>query len=360
MTDVPDENAGIAMEQSGMEGAPRAVTRYAFRFEGTGKEYFRIWIVNTFLTIVTLGIYAAWAKVRTRRYFYSNTLLAGHSFEFLGDPRAILKGNLIMAAGAVLYYVLKDLLPVYTVFVVMAFYAGLPFLIYKSFRFNARNTAYRNIRFHFLGSLKESYKVYLLWPLLIPPTLGLIFPYWSFRKKKYFFCNLSYGTTQDSFTGRPGPFYRAYMSIFALGVGVMVFLSFFVTTFIPVAEAKILRFAAILFPAVWVLLYLFLRQHLYVRLNNYCLACSAFGAVTFESTLWSGGLIWVYFTNILAIIFSAGLLVPWAKVRRTRYILENITVLTTEGLDDFTAASEGDVGALGDAATDFFDIAIGL
>ena len=33
-------------------------------FRGNGYEYFRIWIVNILLTIMTLGIYSAWAKVR--------------------------------------------------------------------------------------------------------------------------------------------------------------------------------------------------------------------------------------------------------------------------------------------------------
>ena len=41
-----------------------APTDYPVRFVGTGSEYFRIWIVNLLLTIVTLGIYSAWAKVR--------------------------------------------------------------------------------------------------------------------------------------------------------------------------------------------------------------------------------------------------------------------------------------------------------
>jgi hypothetical protein len=33
-------------------------------FTGSGAEYFGIWIVNLLLTILTLGIYSAWAKVR--------------------------------------------------------------------------------------------------------------------------------------------------------------------------------------------------------------------------------------------------------------------------------------------------------
>src|SRR5258707_6333866 len=44
------------------------------RFTGRAGEYFRIWIVNICLSIVTLGIYSAWAKVRRKRYFYGNTL----------------------------------------------------------------------------------------------------------------------------------------------------------------------------------------------------------------------------------------------------------------------------------------------
>ena len=78
--------------------APREV---AFEFRATGSEYFRIWIVNLLLTIVTLGIYSAWAKVRRLRYFYGSTALEGTSFDYHADPKAILKGRLI----AVLAYV---------------------------------------------------------------------------------------------------------------------------------------------------------------------------------------------------------------------------------------------------------------
>ena len=49
------------------------------RFNGNGAEYFGIWIVNLLLSIVTLGIYSAWAKVRRLQYFYRHTELAGSS-----------------------------------------------------------------------------------------------------------------------------------------------------------------------------------------------------------------------------------------------------------------------------------------
>ena len=53
-----------------------------FYFTGTGGEYFRIWIVNLILSILTLGIYSAWAKVRTNRYFYGNTQVDDTGFEY--------------------------------------------------------------------------------------------------------------------------------------------------------------------------------------------------------------------------------------------------------------------------------------
>src|SRR5436305_11873488 len=51
----------------GTQAAPRNLP---LSFTGSGSEYFRIWIVNALLSIITLGIYSAWAKVRTLQYFY--------------------------------------------------------------------------------------------------------------------------------------------------------------------------------------------------------------------------------------------------------------------------------------------------
>src|SRR5437667_6745528 len=95
---VPSTEGGEAANAAGPE------KRYAVEFSASAGEYFRIWIVNLALTILTLGIYSAWAKVRKRRYFYAHTHIAGESFEYRGRPVAILKGRLIAVAllGAVI------------------------------------------------------------------------------------------------------------------------------------------------------------------------------------------------------------------------------------------------------------------
>ncbi|MDE0480371.1 MAG: DUF898 family protein [Gammaproteobacteria bacterium] len=54
-----------------------------FTFHGNGSDYFRIWIVNMLFTILTLGIYSAWAKVRSKRYFGGNRLRNNISIEYV-------------------------------------------------------------------------------------------------------------------------------------------------------------------------------------------------------------------------------------------------------------------------------------
>ena len=78
--------------------APPEPIEHPFEFTGDAHEFFRIWIVNLALTILTLGIYSAWAKVRKLRYFYAHTRIAGESFEYRGRPIAILLGRLFPAA----------------------------------------------------------------------------------------------------------------------------------------------------------------------------------------------------------------------------------------------------------------------
>ncbi|KPJ78956.1 MAG: hypothetical protein AMJ54_01185 [Deltaproteobacteria bacterium SG8_13] len=338
-------------------------------FSGTAGEYFRIWMVNLFLTVLTCGIFAAWAKVRSRRYLYARTLLAGQPFDYMANPWFIFKGNLIVGAGILLYLFADTYNQLYSSGVLLAFYLVLPFLICKSLRFNAYNSAYRNIRFRFYGSLKESYGIYLLLPILIPLTLGLIVPFWMYRRKKYFFQNFSYGATRNSFEGNAGAFYRTYglaglVSMVFLGIGVAGFLGFvsFVED-ISIQPAGLSR-AIVLIPiisyVVMMVYFTLVQQYIFGRVTNYCWAQTRAGTLQFQSRLEIRKLMWIRLTNILAIFISFGLLIPWAKIRRTRYILNSLTIISERSLDEYSAAAEADQSAIGEVTTDFFDIAIGI
>ena len=391
-------------QQPGTEHAPEPATPatifhpYPLVFLGSAREYFRIWIVNVFLTVITVGLYAAWAKVRTRQYFYANTRLAGYQFDYLADPVAILKGNLIITIGFVYYSIINYFAPLYSLAAVGVFALILPFLIYKSLRFSSHNSAYRNIRFRFTGSLIESYKTYLFIPMITPLILGpilvfrylqtgtiqhafilvfavvlaVVFPFWTFYRKKYFLDHAAYGNTRSIFIGSDVPFYGYYIkaalmglgAFFLLGAGMGMTSAFLFTAKHSLNAAPqppmgfMIMFMLYLFAAV--LLIQGIAEYLKARISNYTWSVTRLGRVRFSSTLKARELFWIQVTNIMAILVSLGFLIPWAKVRRLRYVLANTGVLVPGTLDEFAAAMEQEDNALGDSATDFFDLEIGF
>ena len=106
-----------------MEQESTVQRQLPFEFHGRGGEYFGIWIVNLLLTIITLGIYSPWAKVRTKRYFYGKTLLNNTNFAYLADPMAILKGWLIAVAVLIVYSITASFVPLLEIpFFILCYY----------------------------------------------------------------------------------------------------------------------------------------------------------------------------------------------------------------------------------------------
>src|SRR5277367_4718286 len=93
------------------EGSVAAPIRHDFEFRGTGRELFRIWILNLALTLLTFGIYSAWAKVRARRYLYGNTYIAGHALDYDPSPWRILVGRLIALTFFLAYSISVNIWP---------------------------------------------------------------------------------------------------------------------------------------------------------------------------------------------------------------------------------------------------------
>jgi uncharacterized membrane protein YjgN (DUF898 family) len=65
-------------------------------------------------------------------------------------------------------------------------------------------------------------------------------------------------------------------------------------------------------------------------------------------------------TNTLATALTLGLFHPWAKVRTMRYKVQHLTLIAAGDLNTFVAEKQKEVGAIGDASSDFFDFDLGL
>lgn len=319
-----------------------------FEFRGTGWAYFKIWIVNILLTIITLGIYSAWAKVRRKQYIYGNTRLEGAAFEYLADPMKILKGRLIVLGFFLLMYAITFILPPTQIIFTLLFLAALPWVIVRSLMFNARNSALRNIRFRFKGSVKDAALVYLWWPLVAVFTLGIIFPYVYYRQKKYVVENTTYGTTRFVFTATSREYYRLFISaVIPLLIGILA-----------IAGAGYLF--APLSGLVMVALYLYLFAFYSVKTTNLLYNTSSIAHNRFKADLKIMPYLMLILTNSLATALTLGLFSPWAIIRTLRYRLGHMTLLADEDPETFVAAEEEQVSALGEEVGDFFDMDIGL
>ena len=359
-----------------IERAPAAISQDVYEpqsliFTGTGREYFRIWIVNLALTIATLGVYSAWAKVRRLQYFYRNTQLAGVVFDYHGNPIAILKGRIVALILFGLYSVAGYVsVPVAIgIFVVLA--AVLPWLISRSLRFRAHNSSYRGLRFAFHGTTREAYVAFLALPIATILTLFIMGPFWHHRLKRYQFANAAYGRTRFAMSTNVGDFYLAYLLALMLGFG-FLFVAVVLLFAVAIAMAAFgvaqgagsepplaLTLGAVLgFALVYVMGILAARALTNARIHNAVWNGLTLERCHFVSRVSPVRLFWILFTNLLGLIVTLGLYRPFAQVRLAQYLASTFTLVPRSSLDRFAAANAEEVTAVGEETADLFDFDI--
>ncbi|MCE1191184.1 MAG: DUF898 domain-containing protein [Acidovorax sp.] len=143
---------------------PQNIDAHPLEFTGSGGEYFRVWIVNVLLSIVTLGFYTPWARRRTAQYFYSHTMVAGSPLEFTAQQRKMVMGFVLLMLITLAYNIAANTGQDAAVGLLLLGGAALSPLIWGSaMRFRLGSTRWRGLRLQFTASWKE---VYLAsWPL---------------------------------------------------------------------------------------------------------------------------------------------------------------------------------------------------
>jgi uncharacterized membrane protein YjgN (DUF898 family) len=343
-----------------------------FEFRGNGAEYFRIWIVNLLLTVVTLGIYSAWAKVRRLRYFYGNTYLDGQSFDYHGRPLAILKGRLVVFVAYVAFVVLAQIKPYVVLLMLPLLLFGIPWIILRSRIFQTRMSSYRNLRFDFHGTYGGAMSAFVGWYFLVVLSLGFAFPSWVRKRVAYTLENVAYGTQRFSFLTGPGRFYALCYITAGLSIaGYMLFIYFFIRLggfghLQPGVPPKMLDILMTGGPRLWLLIFVstvvgfVIYGYYHASFLNASYGGVQIGSNYVRSRLRIDGLVNIYVTNLLGIVFTLGLYYPWAKVRQVRYQLENTAIDSDGDLSRFTAGASQGASAVGQEAGEFFDVDFGL
>ncbi|KXO08324.1 putative membrane protein [Moritella sp. JT01] len=322
-----------------------------FEFTGKTKEYFAIWIVNILLTIVTFGIYSAWATVRTNQYFYDNTCLDGDRFSYLAKPVSILIGRIIAAIGLGVWVLLNISNPVAGGAMMLIMLAFFPVLYVRSIGFELKMTQYRNIRFNFNGRYGQAYIAVLLKPLVAYIMVGAAIAITAMVLKpismvltvivgvvialalapflfawvikgihQYTLNNTRYGdltfsselSTKDIF-----PMFLKFLLMLIITValfGVVGGISMGMGS----SAGTLLKFLPYIGLVVMII---YIQVHLQAELRNYIFSKTTLNdEIQFKSSMTINPCVILIITNILLLIVSLGFAFPFIRIRTAKYI----------------------------------------
>lgn len=390
MNDTPPPRPAYAPAASAEPQAHSAVPNAAphaapLRFTGEGAEYFRIWTVNLLLTLATLGVYSAWAKVRKARYFWQNTRLEGHAFDYHGKPAAILLGRGIALALLVAYSVSFNVSKTAGLVVIGVLFVAGPWLFMRAQRFRFVNSSWRGIRFGFDANIEAAYRAALpplvIWfsstilavlvaeggqaAVMAGGASGLLVPWMHHRLKAYQHGAASYGDRAFSFAPATAAFYGVYLRAGLLTAAAM-FASIMVFTMALSGGRGVEGLIAFLFGVLLIGVFfsaflLFAWPYFAARLQVVVWSHTRLGPIRFVTTIAARPLMLLVVKNVGLTLFTAGLYWPFAAVALARYRVECMRAESDSPITLLAANVQSPPGAAaGDAAVDMFGLDIGL
>ena len=369
------------------------------RFTASGSEYFRIWIVNLLLIVVTLGFYLPFAKARRLRYFYANTLIDGQPLAFHGDAWKMFRGYVMMLIIFGLYGLSSFVSNWVSLgaFVVLA--VLWPALWRSSLMFRLGNTSWRGLRMSFEGTIGDAYRAML--PMFIPALLLLaatawfmqgvdtkdvpavkaanqaLLPYvgvsmllmvvmvpWAmWRIKRYQHGGYRYAQEAARFTGRARSFYLLALQLVLIGAAAVFVLGLGVGMSFQEARKGTAAVAANLAPFILMagLGFCWLFALSAAGLQNLSWNHTDTAQLRFASTLRVAALTWLKVRNLLFVLLTLGLYRPFAVVQEMRMRLQAVEARTGADVDAWLARAGSAAGTgSGEMSGDFFGIDVGL
>lgn len=180
-------------------------------FTGTARQLFGIQFVNILLSLITLGIWIPWARVRNRRFFYGNTRALDEGIDYLATGFALFKGWVLVLAAITIFYVtplFADGVPYVQEGLSALFVLVYPWALTKSIYFNARNLAWRDVRFDWKGGYYGAAWYFFLFPVIAVLSFGLLLPVMSCKARQYIVNNYRFGKTSFEADLDIGSFYK--------------------------------------------------------------------------------------------------------------------------------------------------------
>lgn len=405
MNTPPGTTAAVPLQQGNSPlSAPLplgAIESYPLSFSATGSEYFRIWMVNLLLILVTCGIYLPWAKVRRIKYFYSNTRIDHHALDFHGEPKKMLRGTAIVGVFFLVYSKAAQVAPIAGLVALVALLAIWPMLFRASMKFRLANTSWRGMRFRFAEAGWTEPYMCLVPPaalFLLPGALlslgddgakphnalegaalaggGLAFvalacflPYFFWRLKRYQHNHYAWGALKSEYRSGAWDTYKVFgtTALVVLGLGGLfgVAAAVLVPTLLLGGTPRLGGGALLaLVPsmlAFLVAINIAPRAFFTARMQNLLWSRTGNRYFRFKSELSARRFMGLQFKNYFLIILTMGLYWPFAVVATKRMQIEAVDLKARIDLSTLTdAARKGEHDAAGDMAADIFGLDVGM
>lgn len=329
----PSAQPKAETKRSPLEGEAAQSRRLSFH--GAGGSLFGIHIVNMFLTVITLGIYYFWGKVRVRRYLLSQTEFEADRFAYHGTGKELLvgflKAMLVFGVPLILLGIIQELLPgpaikllagVLTYAIIMVL---IPSAMVGARRYRLSRSSWREIRFSFRGRTVDFIKLFVVGSLLTGITLGLYYPIFETRRYGFLVSHSYFGNEKFQFDGNGRDLFGSFL------LAIVLF-----------------------FPTLGLYLFWFLA-----RKQRYFWEHTAFGGSRFRSTVTGGRLLLLTLGNLLLLVVTLGLGWPWVMIRNVRFAFKYLTLDGPLGLAGIQQEAQA-ATATGDALAGFLDVGLDL
>jgi len=302
----PPDPVAVLIQRESQRGTMEETRRLSFH--GSGGTLFGIYLLNSLLTIFTLGIYSFWGKTKVRSYLWSQTELEQDSFVYHGTGKELMSGfskaMLVFGIPLTILNMLpnflepKEILTIgsqaLTYILVMIF---VPVAMVGARRYRLSRTSWRGIRFSFRGKIGDFMKIFLGGGFLTALSLGFYYPFFVARRQEFMMGNSYFGNRRFEFDGRGRDLFKPYLFALLLTLPTLGLSWFWF-------QAKKQR-------------YFWRHTHL--------------DAIHFQSTVTGGRLLALHLVNLLLLVLTLGVAWSWVMVRNIQFAF---TYLTLEGMMD--------------------------
>ncbi len=309
----------------------KAYKSYPLAFVGRGSEYFKIQLVNTILSILTLGLYYPWAKEKSLKYLYSKQTFEETPFVFSGTGKEMFKGFIkaLLVLGTLygisMYLLLNGQIAMGFLLIYGGLIAITPLAIHGSYRYRMAKTSWKGIRFGYTGNRRELVLLFLKGFLLTILTLGIYGAWFTINLRRYVLSNIAVGNARFVYTGDGG----AYFGLNLKG--------YFLT---------LLTFGIYAF---W-----WQKDQFEFFVNNLRIE-QGDDAVFFESKATGGGFAGLMIVNALILVFTLGLGYAWVVTRTLQFTMSHIDVNGYYSFDELVQSQNDFSDATADDMADLLD-----